>query len=50
VPNQASPVSLDELLAQYGAQVDEWTRAALAESISPEAERTLVAAFRDWLP
>jgi geranylgeranyl diphosphate synthase type I len=39
VPDQASPATLDQLLANYGTQVDEWTRAALAESISPQAAR-----------
>jgi len=32
-------MSLDEQLAQLGTMVDGWTRAALAESISPQAER-----------
>jgi len=32
-------MSLDEQLAQRGTMVDGWTRAALAESISPQAER-----------
>jgi geranylgeranyl diphosphate synthase type I len=39
VPNETSPAALDELLSSYGFQVDDWTRAALAESISPQAER-----------
>jgi geranylgeranyl diphosphate synthase type I len=39
VPNQTSSATLDEELARHGALVDQWTRAALAESISPEAER-----------
>jgi geranylgeranyl diphosphate synthase, type I len=39
VPGETTPVSLDEQLLQLGGMVDGWTRAALAESISPEAER-----------
>ncbi len=38
----ARPVDdLDAQLARLGAEVDEWTRAALRESLSPEADRLL---------
>ncbi len=37
--NDASAATLDDELARHGALVDGWTRAALAESISPEAQR-----------
>src|SRR6266849_7941192 len=36
---EASRASLDEQLAALGGMVDGWTRHALAESISPQAER-----------
>jgi geranylgeranyl diphosphate synthase type I len=39
VHNDASGATLDEELARYGALVDGWTRTAVAESISPEAQR-----------
>src|SRR5207245_7861852 len=38
VPDEAT-ATLDEQLVHSGALVDEWTRAALADSISPQAER-----------
>src|SRR6266851_5612404 len=37
--SEASRASLDEQLARLGALVDGWTREALAESISPQAQR-----------
>ena len=39
VPDQATSATLDEELARCAALVDEWTRAALADNISPQAER-----------
>jgi geranylgeranyl diphosphate synthase, type I len=38
-PSEASRASLDEELTRYGALVDGWTRDALTESMSPQAQR-----------